>query len=145
VALPLTQLDGVELYPYDPWAPVQVAISTTEPLSIVGFPFGITGGGAFAIWVRGFVATEMDVDFNELPSFLIDSRTRQGQSGSPVIFYSADGNYMTRAGWSVVAGGRIEEFVGVYSGRINAESDLGQVWKAAAVREILEAGKVPAS
>ena len=28
-------------------------------------------------------------DFNDLPMFLIDSRTRPGQSGSPVIFFSS--------------------------------------------------------
>jgi hypothetical protein len=32
------------------------------------------------------------------------------------------------------------DFVGVYSGRINEQSDLGLVWKAAAVREIVEGG-----
>jgi hypothetical protein len=35
----------------------------------------------------------------------------------------------------------LEEFLGVYSGRINAESDLGIVWKAQVVREIIEAAK----
>jgi hypothetical protein len=33
-----------------------------------------------------------------------------------------------------------ETFLGVYSGRINEESDLGYVWKASALRELIEAG-----
>lgn len=59
-----------------------------------------------------------------------------------MIFYSAGGSYMSSTGGIVLGGGTVEEFVGVYSGRINAESDLGQVWKALAVREILEASNV---
>lgn len=139
VALPLTEVAGVDTHDYDPWAATQVAIATTEPLNIVGFPFGMTGGGSLAIWVRGFVATEVAIDFDGLPCFLVDSRTRQGQSGSPVIFYSGGGTYMAATGGLVLGGGPIEEFVGVYSGRINAESDLGIVWKASVVREIVEA------
>ena len=29
-------------------------------------------------------------------------------------------------------------FLGVYSGRINAESDIGVVWKASAIAELLD-------
>lgn len=32
-----------------------------------------------------------------------------------------------------------ERFLGIYSGRINPESDLGIVWKASAVAEIVDA------
>jgi hypothetical protein len=32
----------------------------------------------------------------------------------------------------------LEDFHGVYSGRINEESDLGFVWKASALREIID-------
>jgi hypothetical protein len=38
--------------------------------------------------------------------------------------------------------GFAEEFLGVYSGRINAESDLGFVWRPSAVRDIIEKGRV---
>jgi hypothetical protein len=43
-------------------------------------------------------------------------------------------------GNTFLARGTIEEFVGVYSGRINEESDLGFVWKASVVREIVDNG-----
>ncbi len=140
VALRLTALDGVALYPYtlQPSGP-QLAVGVSEAVSIVGFPFGRTGCGGFGIWSKGWLATEPDVDFDELPCFLIDSRTRQGQSGSPVIAYSASGG--TFEGDSiVVGGGPSTRLLGVYSGRISAESDLGVVWKASALREILSSG-----
>lgn len=137
VALRLTHLQGVAIYPHDPWASTTVALGPTEPLNIIGFPFGQTGGGALGIWVRGFIASELDVPYGDLPCFLIDSRTRAGQSGSPVIFYSGGGSYMSAAGGLVIGGGEVEEFVGVYSGRINDQSDLGLVWHAEVVRQII--------
>jgi hypothetical protein len=138
--LPLTQTAGIDVYPYNPWSPgPDLAARPSEPLSIIGFPFGVTGGGALGVWVRGFVATEPDIDWQGLPCFLIDSRTRQGQSGSPVIVFAPGGMVPMAKGGTAMFGGPVERFVGVYSGRINAESDLGFVWKARVVCEIIEA------
>jgi hypothetical protein len=134
-------LDDVEVIPHDPWATaVNVAVVVARPLSIVGFPFGMTGGGAFGVWIQGTVATEPELDYGGLPRFLIDSRTRPGQSGSPVLFYAHGGTVAMADGSTAVFGGPVEQFLGVYSGRINAESDLGFVWKPEAVRTIVESG-----
>ena len=140
VALPLTEHAGIETYPYDPWSVPKAKIHMASGLSIVGFPFGVAYGGAMAVWVRGFVASEMDVDFGDLPRVLIDSRTRKGQSGSPVINFDAMGSYTSASGGLVVGGGPVEDFIGVYSGRISDESDLGFVWKASVVQQVFEGG-----
>ena len=65
----------------------------------------------------------------EAPTFLIDAKTRAGQSGSPVLFKSPvhslkDDYYL----------------IGIYSGRVNETSDLGYVWKVELIKEILENG-----
>ena len=138
VALPLSGLADVVLEVYDPWAPTRVAIGPSERVSIVGFPFGLEGGPALAIWVQGFVATETMIDYRHLPRFLIDSRTRKGQSGSPVVFYSENASFTSHQGASHVAAGRVEELIGVYPGRISKESDLGFVWRTSVIREILD-------
>ena len=78
------------------------------------------------------------LDWENLPRFLIDSRTRSGQSGSPVIAYSDGGAVPMADGSLAFMSGPMEQFFGVYSGRINAESDLGVVWKAQVVREVIE-------
>lgn len=104
----------------------------------LAFHSGSRGGGAFAIWTRGFIASEPEVDLNDLPVFLIDARTRPGQSGSPVIAYSGAGANPMADG-SLAFGGPVTNLLGVYSGRINEQSDLGRVWKAQAVRDILTA------
>ena len=138
VALPLSKLDDVELYPYslgegDP----QIMVSPADTVSVVGFPFGIRSGGSLAVWVTGFVATEPQVDHDGLPVFLIDCRARQGQSGSAVIAHRSGGMVTLEDGSSAVFAGPVTRFLGIYSGRINVESDLGIVWKAQSIRELV--------
>jgi hypothetical protein len=141
VALPLTNLDDCRFYPHDPRQQhglLEVGVSM--PLLIIGFPFGVTGNGYRGVWVQGTVATELEQDWNARPCFLIDSRIRMGQSGSPVIAFAPNRIPMFDRRFSFLNGGNLEEFVGIYSGRVNAESDLGIVWKASAVVEIVESG-----
>jgi Trypsin-like peptidase domain len=150
VGLPLRDLNGVDCYPYGYDGPTGHDVATlpagvkwgpSDPVNVIGFPFGKTAGGAMGIWVQGAVASEPDLDFEGLPRFLIDSRTRKGQSGSPVIYFK-------RNGWITLADGRpyiihnaLTILLGVYSGRLFEESDLGTVWKTSVVKDIAERGK----
>jgi Trypsin-like peptidase domain len=142
VALPLVEVSGVELYPYDPWTvpPIKMRAVVSDFVNIVGFPFGRNAGGGFAIWTKGSIATDPDLDFDDLPAFLVDARTRQGQSGSPVILYSPPGPVAleSESGAMGVFDAPMTELLGVYSGRINAESDLGYVWKRSCLVEIVD-------
>jgi hypothetical protein len=83
------------------------------------------------------MATEPVADFADLPVSLIDCRSRQGQSGSPVISFRSGGMVAMSDGSSAAFAGPVWRFIGVYSGRLNAESDLGIVWKAAALTELI--------
>jgi len=137
VALPLTQLADVEVRSYslgvgDP----QIIVAPAEIVSVVGFPFGLTAGGCLAIWATGFVATDPDVDYGNRPVFLIDCRSRQGQSGSAVIAHRTGGAVNTQQGLMVGVGVQTR-FLGIYSGRVNAQSDLGYVWKAESIRALV--------
>lgn len=138
VALPLTQLDDVELYAYDVEDPGPgIALGPAETISVVGFPFGLQAGGSLAVWATGFVASEPQVDFEGLPIFLIDCRSRPGQSGSPVIAYRSAGGVPMKDGGVAFFAGPVTELLGIYSGRINDQSDIGIVWKVAAIRELV--------
>jgi len=139
VALQLTDLNDVELLPYDPTnlGPA-ILVGPADSVSVIGFPFGMTAGGAFGVWATGFLASEPEVDFNNLPIQLIDCRSREGQSGSPVLAYRAGGAVAMANGGSAVFDEPVERFIGIYSGRINLESDLGIVWKAAAISQLVQ-------
>jgi hypothetical protein len=139
VALPLTQLNDVELYPYDLGNPGHdIKISPSDAISVVGFPFGITAGGFYPVWTTGFVASEPIVNFDNLPIQLIDCRTRKGQSGSPVIAYRSGGLVAMEDGSSVSFSGPVSRLIGIYSGRVNSESDIGRVWKTSAIKELID-------
>jgi len=139
IALRLTQLVDVECYPHDVVnAGPDIFVGPADPVSVIGFPFGVTAGGALGIWATGFLASEPGVNFADLPIQLIDCRTRQGQSGSPVIAYRSGGMVPMVNGDTAAFSGPVYRFIGIYSGRINGESDLGIVWRASAIQELVQ-------
>ena len=140
-ALPLTRTEGVLLRPVSlALEDDAVVCRPTEAVSVIGFPFGQSGPGQFAIWATGFIASEPEFLYNGLPVMLIDCRTRAGQSGAPVIAY--------RIGYALVedgpatalrkVDGAVSRFLRVYGGRIRPDSDLGMVWRESAIQELVE-------
>lgn len=128
---------GITNYPYQTETPEdEILLRPAETVSVIGFPFGQSAGGLLGIWVSGFIASEPDVDYNGKPQFLIDCRTRQGQSGSPVLAVR-HGMVSWKNGGFVMGGNQVE-FLGIYSGRINDQSDIGVVWKRRAIDELVQ-------
>ncbi|MBI2165140.1 MAG: trypsin-like peptidase domain-containing protein [Chloroflexi bacterium] len=135
VALPLTVDEEVTLYPLDlGLANTDLMISPSEAVSIIGFPFGLSAGGRFPIWKTGHVASDIDLDYDGLPIFLIDATTKPGMSGSPVIARRY-GWYLSSEGYQ--GGSDATRFLGIYSGRIHESADVGSVWKPEVLNEII--------
>ena len=124
---------------FDPQFRVQVG----DDAFVIGYPFSDHTPGQLPIWKRATIATEPDVDIDALPKLLLDTATRPGLSGSPVVMqrtglHGMSGGQLT--GETII--GRIRNFVGVYSGRIGADevkAQLGIVWKASVIPEIVAA------
>jgi Trypsin-like peptidase domain len=144
VAFPVTESTEVRLLPYRLDAFVHGRMHPSQRVSVVGFPFGERIGQSFALWATGFVASEPEIDHGGRPVFLIDCRTRPGQSGAPVIhheevdtmFAASDGGNETLSN---------TQLLGLYSGRINEQSDIGIVWKTYAIAELVAAASVSPS
>lgn len=135
VALPLTGHEDTKVYPLDlGLSDTDLIISPSEPVSIVGFPYGIAATGKFPIWKTGNVASDIGLDYDRKPVFLIDATTKPGMSGSPV-FARRKGFRQTSTGWGIGGGDSIR-FLGIYSGRILEGSDIGMVWKPKVVSDI---------
>lgn len=109
---------------------------------ILGFPKGI-GQGSFPIWKRGSIATEPLHNVatggakSDAPVILVDAVTRDGMSGSPVLYFGSEvvGEYGPCSGDTGMS-----RVVGVYAGRegVTAEEvsmSLGRVWRV----ELLDA------
>ena len=120
---------------------VNMVVAPADAVSVIGFPFGLSSVGKFPIWATGFLAQELSLVTPENPVFLIDCRTRQGQSGSAVIAYRSSGYRQIKDEKisAILTVNQAWEFLGIYSGRVNAESDLGRVWHVNAVEAVLEA------
>lgn len=109
---------------------------------VLGHPEGMIGPGRTPIWKRGSIATEPDYDFRNMRGFLIDTATRSGMSGSPVIvrhsgiFNPSGAAHITPD--AVI--GTVSKFVGIYSGRLGddpMEVQLGMVWRAEVLEDIV--------
>jgi hypothetical protein len=123
----------------------------SDDVYVLGYPGGIDGGYELAIWKRGSIASQPSFDIDRLPKLLIDTATRSGMSGAPVI--------ARRTGITVPRGvpttpgimsgkeiiGQSDTFLGVYSGRIGDDPmglQLGVVWKASVLDDIVKNGKL---
>jgi hypothetical protein len=71
--------------------------------------------------------------------FLVDSRTRRGQSGAPVFWYSSHGMIPVQGGWILNGMNPPMSLLGIYSVRINEASDFGRVFKFRVIRETIDA------
>lgn len=124
-----------------PSTPMRIGVS--HDVFVLGYPLGLLDTHGMPIWKRASVATEPGTSS---PNFLIDTATRSGMSGSPVIlryrgFYMHDQKSAipNDEDWF----GEGDMFVGVYSGRLGkseVEAQLGMVWKARLIDEIIDGG-----
>lgn len=109
---------------------------------VLGFPQGMTAGGRFPIWKRGSLASEHGIDLSGLPMVYIDTATRKGMSGAPVIA-STSGIWRNKKSHreTELLFESVDRFLGVYSGRVGDDTfqaQLGIVWKESAIIEIIE-------
>jgi hypothetical protein len=136
VGLRLERVNDYLMMPHLQSVSPGLMLSVTDVVSVIGYPFKVSAQGT-AIWASGFIASEPGISFNDLPTLLIDCRSRPGQSGSPVVAFRAAGAVPLANGNTSIFTGPIWEFLGIYSGRIRGDSDLGVVWKAQALQELL--------
>lgn len=120
-------------------------LSPAQDVFIVGYPYRLSVGPLLPLWIRGTVASDpafgYDDGENSYPLWLIDARTRSGQSGAPVIRFRPPGSLVMRNDGQLGRGiSSDSDLLGVYSGRTSNESDLGFVWRIDEVDEICRNG-----
>lgn len=138
VALPLKHTEDVKFYPLDTeLSKTDIVVGPADPVSVVGFPYGLAEQGGLPVWKTGTVASDLDIDFGGKPVFLIDTTSRPGMSGSPV-YLVCSGTYRGSDGLvRILTGGSIKKFLGVYSEQFQAH-ELGGVWKAQTVMTLYD-------
>src|SRR6516225_7224252 len=110
---------------------------------ILGYPFGI-GPVGLPVWKRGSMASEPDVLLPVQLHLLVDTASRPGMSGSPVIRRSW-GTHQMKSGSVEVRPGAATDLIGVYSGRFTAtdplDAQLGIAWSSRYISEIVAGGR----
>lgn len=118
----------------------ELFVGIGEDVFILGFPLGLSQSFQLPIWKRASIASDRAIDFDGLPCFLVDTATREGMSGSPVICRKYGGAMTYSA--IISAGSPVSNlFMGIYSGRYvgaMGEAQLGIVWRPAAISDIVE-------
>jgi hypothetical protein len=95
-------------------------LSAGDELSVVGYPRGFSPYIGVPIWVRASVASEPSIGYKALPTYLVDSRTTTGQSGSAVVLRPGVNRAVQMRDQSIVATAIDDAWIaGVYSGRIS--------------------------
>lgn len=116
-----------------------------DDVFVLGYPRGIDGGQGLPIWKRGTIASEPLIPVEGMPLLLVDTATRQGMSGAPVVARQHRGTARLPRGHLSLLSGEVTRFVGLYSSRDKGadefEAQLGRVWTADHVVAIIEARK----
>jgi hypothetical protein len=133
VAIPLA-LTGEEPmtnpYPINEMPSSKLVIRIGMDVFILGYPFGNEPPG-FPVWKRGSIASEPDL-VRIGPGYLaVDTASRPGMSGSPVILRSW-GQHLLENRVSISDNSSATRFIGVYSGRRytadGTDAQIGIVW-----------------
>jgi hypothetical protein len=145
VALPLDYEDlktKVTLLPVNELAPGKIAIMIGMDVFILGYPFG-SKPPAFPVWKRGSIASEPDLVRLSTGYYLVDTASRPGMSGSPVILRSWSNHILESNMWTTTNYQLpIDRIIGVYSGRLRPEdAQIGIVWHVEYIDEIIDGGK----
>jgi hypothetical protein len=130
-----------------------IRIRPSSGATLLGYPYGFYDESHFLpVWKTGHVASEPSVDFNDLPTFLVDVSAFPGMSGSPVLAV-ANGIYESEDG--TMRSGRVLKLLGIFSAMpvvrekkpadVNGLAEtqtteinlqLGYVWKAALIADV---------
>lgn len=133
----------IALYPINRLANAALRIEIGMEVFILGYPFRIQPP-AYPVWKRGSIASEPDLARLTTDYMLVDTASRPGMSGAPVIRRSWT-NHMVQPGVMALVDSPLNKFIGVYSGRVPTdhphEAQIGLVWDGSFIDEII-AGNV---
>jgi hypothetical protein len=137
--LPLWPKEEPDWYAMNQLQTLELSVAIGQDVYILGYPFGISRSG-YPIWKRASIASEPQLRTREQPYILVDTASRPGMSGSPVIRRSW-GNHTLSNGGQLSNSDAATRFIGVYSGRLATkdplDAQLGLVWPALFIDEIL--------
>jgi len=144
VAIPIPMRSAepaLSYYPINSITSKPLRIRVGMEVFILGYPFG-AAPPAFPVWKRGTIASEPDLVRSTTGYYLVDTASRPGMSGAPVILRSWTNDYV-EGSMRALSDTPATNLIGVYSGRLVASSEeaqIGMVWHESHITDII-AGK----
>jgi hypothetical protein len=143
VALPLAisaNDPDVNMYPINTIrSDADLAVRIGMDVFILGYPFGSPPPG-FPVWKRGSIASEPELTRMGTGYMLVDTASRPGMSGAPVIRRSWAFHLLENDAISADSFAQ-SKFIGIYSGRLHTsdktDAQLGMVWPVDNIEEII--------
>lgn len=137
------QLSVVNLCPINAITTSDLAVCIGMDVFVLGYPLG-AGPPGYPVWKRGSIASEPDLVRLTTDYLLVDTASRPGMSGGPVILRSW-GHHILANGAVSTEPKFLTKFIGVYSGRLTTKNpvdvQLGLVWPAEFIDEIIAGDK----
>jgi hypothetical protein len=129
----------IALYPLNLLANAGLRIEIGMEVFILGYPFKLDPP-AYPVWKRGSIASEPQLAPITTNYMLVDTASRPGMSGAPVIRRSWS-NHMVETGLMALVDTPLNKFIGIYSGRLPtahpSEAQIGLVWDGSLINEII--------
>jgi hypothetical protein len=144
VAIPLSEdlVSSAYLYSMNEMGSLDLRVNIGMDVFVLGYPFDVDEDG-LPVWKRGSIASEPDLVPHVKNYLLVDTASRPGMSGSPVILRSW-GAHMTEDGGATFSTGQANKFIGIYSGRLHTkdpmDAQIGMAWSPSFIDEIIDGG-----
>jgi hypothetical protein len=120
-----------------------LAVRIGMDVFILGYPFGYSPPG-FPVWKRGSIASEPDLVHFGAGYYLVDTASRPGMSGAPVIRRSWGTHFLEHDATSSNSTPQ-SKFIGIYSGRLHTkdptDAQIGMVWPIRDIDDIVSTEK----
>jgi hypothetical protein len=133
----------VGLFPLNEYANDELFTAIGMDVFIPGYPFEIKPP-AFPVWKRGSIASEPEITRMTTGYMLVDTASRPGMSGSPVLQRSW-GHHLVSINRTQQDGRMRTKLLGVHSGRVPTdhphEAQIGLAWDKSHIDEIIAGNK----
>ncbi|MEQ6438284.1 hypothetical protein V8Z74_25250 [Comamonas sp. w2-DMI] len=120
------------------------SVDVTEELFIPGYPQNVHDMHVQPVWKRATIASSVQMKWNRQKKFLVDSASKSGMSGAPVLYYNPRGS-ISMHGTTFQLGGEVSILAGVYVGRVGVTNEkdpqIGIVWHSDVIDEIIEGAR----
>lgn len=154
INLPIFKTDGFTIHPIQDFLFNNKSleelwfnnVDVTEELFIPGYPQNIFDETLQPVWKRATLASQIKYGWNRQRKFVVDSASKSGMSGSPVIYYNSRGEFKSK-GLTHYSSKPVAILTGVYVGRLGEtkstdnDPQVGIVWRDDLIPEIIEEKK----